>query len=276
MRASGAAGHDRAAAYRTVALQALARLAGGDRRAKTLHRLRVHLRRLQAYLELVGEEANARKLARCVARLSRLRTLQVFQAYLKQSKAPKADRDAVRAKTKALWKKLDRKRVWKKLTRCVERRALPRSLAPPDWMAARLPTLRQAQAEALRELLEAARTDPRRKTLHAIRLKVKTVRYQEEWAATQSVGKTDLIPHLKRIQTVLGEYEERVQFRKLARRLGLRSRKLLEKDWRRARQRARAVPARLAALLEHLAQSNVVPFPRTSRQCEGSPGALTG
>ncbi|WP_447972176.1 CHAD domain-containing protein [Nitrospira sp. Kam-Ns4a] len=276
MRASRAAGHDRAAAYRTVALQALAQLAGGDRRAKTLHRLRVHLRRLQAYLELVGEEANARTLARCVSRLSRLRTLQVFQAYLKQSKAPKADRDAIRAKTKALWKKLDRQRVWKKLTRCVERRALPPMPGAPDWMAARLPALRQAQAEALRELIEAARADPRRKTFHAIRLKVKTVRYQEEWAATQSVGRTDLIPHLKRIQTVLGEYEERVQFRKLARRLGLRSRKRLEKEWRRAHRRARAVPARLDAILASLAQDTILPFPAGTRRRDKRTATVAG
>lgn len=262
-------GHDRAVGSRTVALQTLVRLARGDHRAKTLHRLRVHLRRLQAYLELVGEEANADRIARCVSRLSDLRTLQVLAGYLKARRAPKSDRNVVRSRAKKLSKKLDRKGVWKKIARCVERHALPPAPGPADWMADRLPARRRAHAEALRDLLAAAEADPRRKTLHALRLKIKTIRYQEEWAAGQTAGRTELIARLKRAQTLLGEYEERVQFRKLARRLGLRSLGRIEKDRQRARKRARAVPGRLAVVLDELTPANVLPF-RRMRRPDGS------
>jgi len=251
-----AGSHDRAAAAQAAALKALARLARGDRRAKILHRLRVQLRRLQAYLELVGEVENAERVAACVSRLSDLRTLHVFQAYLRTIRAPGEDRRAVRARAKALRRKLDRKDVWGRIARRVERHALPPSPAPADWLARRFPALRRQHAAELAALIAEARADPRRRRLHALRLKVKALRYQEEWAA----GRTKLALRLKEAQTALGEYEERAQFRKLARKLGLRSLDRITMDWRRARDRARRVPAGLAPVLDTLAHANVLPF----------------
>jgi hypothetical protein len=48
-----------------------------------------------------------------------------------------------------------------------------------------------------------------------------------------------LIRRLRRLQKVLGEYEDLVQFRKLARSLDLRCASGMDKPWRQARLRAR-------------------------------------
>src|SRR2546427_594266 len=151
---------DRAARYQTVALHALAKLSAGDVRPKTVHRLRTHLRRLQAYLELVGEDRNAEIMANCASRLSSFRTLQVFERYLTRLRA-----------------------------------------APSDI----------------------------RKVKDCIRKK-----------------------RLKLDQSVLGDYEERAQFRKLARALHLKSYARILKDWRRAKTRARTLPAKLTGLIDAL------------------------
>ena len=55
--------HEWAARCRSVVLRALDSLSAGHSRQKVLHRLRTHFRRLQAYLELVGEERNAQIMA---------------------------------------------------------------------------------------------------------------------------------------------------------------------------------------------------------------------
>lgn len=250
-------GQDRASRYRTTVLHALASLAAGDRRAKTLHRLRTHLRRLQAYLELVGEEENAAMMARCVSRFSRLRTLQVFERYLTGLDAPDRDRRPVHALILALQSKLKKKRAYRKIERLVEHHALPPSPASSDWMDRRIIALRRIHADRLRSLIAKTEAEPRRKLLHALRLTIKSVRYQEEWALGASYARPDLVAWLKQAQTVLGEYEERAQFRKLADKLGLKSCRVIEQDWRRARDRARAMPAHLHARIDSLATTRL-------------------
>lgn len=248
---------DRASRYRTVALHALASLSAGDRRAKTLHRLRTHLRRLQAYLELVGEEENAKTIARCVSRFSRLRTLHVFDQYLDRCDAPGRDRRLVKQRIRVLESTLKKKQAYGKVERVVEHHALPPTPAPSDWLGRHLIALRTRQAGRLRELIARADADPRRKTLHRLRLMIKSVRYQEEWALGEPYARPDLVAWLKQAQTVLGEYEERAQFRKLAAKLGLKSRPAIDKDWRRARARARALPARLAELVAGMTRGHL-------------------
>lgn len=244
---------DRAARYQTVALHALARLSGGDIRPKTVHRLRTHLRRLQAYLELVGEDRNAQIMAKCVSRLSPLRTLQVFERYLARLGASKSDVRRIKDRIRRRRANLDRKQVYRKIERRVRRHALPPTPASPDWMAGRMERLRREHAKTLHDLITEARANPQRKTLHALRLTIKSTRYQEEWALDQAYARPDLVSWLKRAQSVLGDYEERAQFRKLARTLGLKSYAKIVKDWRRARTRARALPARLTGMIEELA-----------------------
>ncbi len=102
---------DRQVRYRAVVLRALARLSAGDTDPMTLHRTRTHLRRLQAYLELVGEARNADTIARCVMRLSKLRMLHVFMHYLKTHDAPRPDRKAAKRRLRATRDKLERARA---------------------------------------------------------------------------------------------------------------------------------------------------------------------
>jgi CHAD domain-containing protein len=250
-------GDHRAATYQAIVLRTLARLAAGDARPKTLHRLRTHLRRLQAYLELVGETPNAEKMATCVSRLSRLRTLHVFEPYLTRLNAPAADLRIVRKRTRAVQAKLDRKNVYRKIERCVRRHALPPTPANPDWLAHRMVVRRKTNAEQLHELIVEAHVRPSRATLHALRLKIKSVRYQEEWALGQTYAKPDMVSWLKQAQVVLGDYEELAQFRQLAGKLELTSRAKIVTAWRRARKRARALPTHLAERLAGLERGHL-------------------
>jgi CHAD domain-containing protein len=223
-------------------------LSAGDDRPKTLHRLRTHLRRLQAYLELVGEVSNARIIAKCVSRLSRLRTLHVFERYLVSLKAPRSDLRLIRKRIRTRQAKLQSLDVYRTIERRVQRHAIPPTPGNQGWMRERLLDLRQANGQALGELIAHAQAKPRRKRLHALRLKIKSIRYQEEWALGQQEERPDLVGWLKHAQSVLGEYEERTQFRKLADKIGLQSLPRIEKDWRVARKKARALPDHLADL----------------------------
>lgn len=252
-----APGQDRAARYRTVALHALASLSAGNRRPKTLHRLRTNLRRLQAYLELTGADDHAATVARGVSRFSRLRTLQVFDRYLDRCDAPGRDRRLVARQIRVLRSKLKQKRAYRKVARMLDRHPLLPMPAPSDWMRRRIIALRRIHADRLRELITQTEAKPRRKTLHTLRLMIKSVRYQEEWALGEPYARPDLVAWLKHAQTVLGEYEERAQFRKLATKLGLKSQLAIDKDWRRARDRARALPARLTELVAGMTRGHL-------------------
>lgn len=248
---------DRPARYRAVVLQALTRLSGGDTDSATLHRARTHLRRLQAYLELVGEDRNAGTVARCVMRLSKLRTLQVFERYLAKLDAPRSDRKAVKRCLRATREKLERTHTYAAIERIVRRHALPPTPGNLDWLAERMQAARHAHADALRQLTVEVGAKPRRKTLHRLRLLIKSIRYQEEWALDRPYAMPVLVRRLKHAQTVLGDYEDLVQFRKLARSLDLRSSPTIKKNWRKARKRARALPAHLIEYLGMTTRSRI-------------------
>ncbi len=237
---------DRPARYRDVALKALARLSGGETNMATVHRARTHLRRLQAYLTLVGEDRQAANIANCVSRLSQLRSLQVFAQYLKMHDAPRADRKAVKRRLRAVREKLARSRVYAAMERDVRRTELPAIQANPSWLAGQMQLARTSCANTLRRLTAKGGPKASRKTLHRIRLLIKSIRYQEEWALGRPFARPDRIRRLKQAQRVLGDYEDLVHFRKLARSLGLRSTAAINKAWRKARARARALPAGLA------------------------------
>ena len=238
--------------YQAVALNALASLLAGDTRPKTLHRLRTHLRRLQAYFELTGDDLHAETLAECVSRLSDLRTLQVFEQYLARVGAPESDLWIIKDRIKTTLATLQKKdAIWKIEHQVRWRSPLP-AQATPDWIAERLPALRRENAAALQELIVKAADNPRRKTLHALRLKIKSVRYQEEWALDQGSKRPDIVKRLKRAQSILGRYAEQAQFRKLARALDLETYPKIVKSWRRARTRARAIPLELTGIVEEL------------------------
>ncbi|HZS11768.1 MAG TPA: CHAD domain-containing protein [Nitrospirales bacterium] len=242
---------DRAEACRADVLSALSALADGGIEPERVHAVRIGLRRLQAYFELVGDARRAALMAQCVSRLSRLRTLHVFEAYLKRRNAPTADRRAVRKRLKKNAAKLLQRETFRKLERRVRREgALPHGVTDAT-ISEHLQQNRLAQAEALEERLEQALARPSRKALHALRLLIKTARYQEEWASDDQ-RRPALLDRLKRAQTILGRYEERAEFRKLTDRLELRAAKRIRKDWRRARRQARVVPQELHRILDQL------------------------
>jgi CHAD domain-containing protein len=247
----------KAAGYQTTALQALDALSEGDTRPKTLHRLRIHLRRLQAHLQLIGEDRNAEVLADCVSRLSKLRALHVFARYLARLGHHKSDVRTIRTRIRTVRAKLDRKRTYDKIRRRVYRHALSPIPSSPDWLAHRMTLLRRANAEHLRQLIADSQAKPRRKRLHLLRLMIKSIRYQEEWALDQPYARPDAVTWLKQAQTVLGDYEELAEFRRLAIKLGLQSCDQIENDWRRARTRARALPFELAEMMEGLAGGRI-------------------
>ena len=236
---------DLARKYRTVVLAALSRLAQGDTRPKTLHRLRTHLRRLQAYAELIGETANAKLMADCVSHFSPLRTLDVLESYLTKHGAPVADLVRVRLRATAKRRKLRRNRIYRKVEGLVIRHAVPPAPGLRDWLGVRMFDLRDVNNLELRRLAITAAEDISRKTLHELRLKIKSVRYQEEWVIHEAYGAPEFVQWLKLAQKTLGDYEERGQFRKLARKLRLDSMEQIERDWNRGRKRARALPAEL-------------------------------
>ena len=238
---------DRPARYREIALKALARLSGGDTDAATLHRARTHLRRLQAYLDLVGEDRHAASIAHCVTRMSKLRTLQVLAGYLKTHSAPRSDRKAVKRRLRATREQLARGCVYTAIDRIVRRCTLPSVPTNPAWLAERMQAARDSHADVLRRLTAGVGTKAGRKTLHRLRLLIKSIRYQEEWALGRPFAKPGLIRRLKRMQMVLGSYEDLVQFRKSARSMGLHASPAINKAWRKARTRARALPATLCA-----------------------------
>lgn len=252
----------RAAGYRTLALHALDRLSAGHTDPRTVHRLRTSLRRLEAYLEFAGDKAGACCMAKCVSRLSSLRTLQVLAGYLKRQGATQADAKKIRKRIKRQVAKLCRARIFENIqvdVRCTE---LVAASASPAWPTDRLAALRREQAATLRDL--TARPRPRRRMLHALRLKIKSIRYQEEWALSLDAGKVVLVERLKQLQSVLGHYEDLAEFRKLARRYDLACSRSITKDWRLARRHARSVPPQLTDLIEDLAGRRFWPMPRNA------------
>jgi CHAD domain-containing protein len=144
-----------------------------------------------------------------------------------------------------LLRKHRRKRVYRTIGTVVRRQTARLSRQSNGWIGARFRLLRQQQADTLRDQLNAAIANPRRRILHMLRLQIKALRYQEELAQLYPFGNPGILDRLKAAQTVLGEYEERAEFRKLARSLGLDCQKRLRKDWRRARKQARRVPSEL-------------------------------
>jgi CHAD domain-containing protein len=248
-----------------TALRALTELQRGDAKPETLHRLRTHLRRLQAYLELIGDTASAEELGQCVSRSSRLRALQVFEGYLLRNGARRRDLDEVRKRIKKGRAKLLGEKVYNVIQRRLQEHAMPVVMFHDEWMSYRLEALRQQHAAGLRALHRRLLKRPRRRLLHRIRLSVKTIRYQEEWVLDGPFGRPVLVERLKRIQSVLGAYEDCAQFRKWAASWNLRSRSQIEKDWWATRQRARGIGGSLVAVMDGLASRRLWLVPRQQR-----------
>jgi len=246
-----------AADYRRTVLRLLRRLETGDCRAADVHTIRTHCRRLQALSELCGDDEQAAVMAESVSRLSTLRALQVFQRYLENIDAPHADRAVLLAWTMKKIRALQRKQVYGRIAQVVTHHRLPAMTGPGRSLLDRFEVLRREQAQALERLIEAALEKPRRPCLHALRLRLKTVRYQSEWLPGRSGTRQQFVKRIKKVQTLLGRYEELADFRRWAKELDMTVQRRIRKDWKRARTRARRVPADLAWVVETLASGRL-------------------
>ena len=246
-----------AADYQSTVLRLVRQLKAGAGHADTVHAIRIHCRKLQALLELSGDETRAAGMAKSVRRLSKLRALQVFRQYLIKIDAAESDMAVVEAWIVERKQKLSRTQAYDKIEQVVRKQALPAIASPTHSLTAHLDVLRHAHERRLDRLIKAASDDPRRKRLHALRLALKTIRYQTEWLPGPIGSKQALLKKIKQVQTLLGRYEELADFRRWGKGLPPEVQARIRKDWKRARKRARTVPGDLEWLVDALASGHL-------------------
>lgn len=212
---------------------------------ETVHRLRTHLRRLQAYAELIQRPKAASSLARGVTWLSRLRTLDVFLRYLRRRRGAVDDVRRVAWALREEETKVAHAGHMEAIRTLLERTSLARMCRPDDFLAARLESLGREHADRLNAALRGLSVEAKRKELHRLRLLIKSLRYQEEITLETSGGSPQSVAALKRLQRTLGDYCDRDQFRRLARKMKLACRVEMQKEYRRYRKLARAAVRRL-------------------------------
>ncbi|MCI1278784.1 MAG: CHAD domain-containing protein [Nitrospira sp.] len=229
----------------------------GEGSAETIHSIRTHCRRLQAVLELCDDHDRAAVMAQAVSRLSRLRASHVFREYLMKIEAPESDIMAAEVWIAGREHKLVRAQAYHKIEQVVWKQAIPLITPAGLSLKRRLEVLRHEHERALSQLLEKASEKPRRKRLHALRLRLKTIRYQTEWLPERAAIKHDVVNRIKQVQALLGRYEELADFRRWGKRLNLTVQARIERDWKRARRRARRVPGELGWLPDVLASGRL-------------------
>jgi CHAD domain-containing protein len=116
---------------------------------------------------------------------------------------------------------------------------------PADFLLPRLESLGKAHTERLNAALRGLSIEAKRKELHRLRLLVKSLRYQEEIALDTPWGNPQSMAALKRLQRTLGDYCDRDQFRRLAKKMNLACLGEMKKEYRLHRKRARAAVRRL-------------------------------
>jgi CHAD domain-containing protein len=213
---------------------------------ETVHRLRTHLRRLQAYAEFMQRRKAASSLAKCVTWLSRLRTLDVFLRFLRRRKG---DTDDLR---RVAWV-LKEERVMvahagrlDAIRAVLAKTTVARLSRPGVFITARLASLSRTRAARLDAALNGLSLKAKRKELHRLRLLVKSLRYQQEIALETTRGESRAVAALKRLQRTLGDYCDRDQFRRLAKKMNLACRREMAREYRQHRERARIAVRRLA------------------------------
>ena len=120
-----------AADYQSTVLRLVRQLKAGTGHADTVHAIRIHCRKLQALLELSGDETRAAGMAKSVRRLSKLRALQVFRQYLIKIDAAESDMAVVEAWIVERKQKLSRTQAYSKIEQVVRKQALPAIASPP-------------------------------------------------------------------------------------------------------------------------------------------------
>ena len=212
---------------------------------ETVHRLRTHLRRLQAYAEFLQRPRIAARVADCVTWLSDLRTLYVFQQFHRRRGASVPDRCRVDAAVRDEEWAVARAGYPEAIRTRLAGLLLSRMRRPSAFLTERFASLSQDRAVRLDTALRGLSPEATRKELHRLRLLIKSLRYQEEIALEAGRGDPRTVAALKRLQRTLGDYCDRDQFRRLAKKLDLECRSEMKKEYQRYRQRARAAVRRL-------------------------------
>ena len=212
---------------------------------ETVHRLRTHLRRLQAYAEFLQRPRIAARLADCVTWLSDLRTLYVFQQFLRRREASVPDRSRVDAAVRDEEWAVARAGYPEAIRTRLAGLLVSRMRRPSAFLTERFASLSQDRAVRLDTALHGLSPEATRKELHRLRLLIKSLRYQEEIALEAGRGNPRTVAALRRLQRTLGDYCDRDQFRRLAKKMDLECRSEMKTEYRRYRQRARAAVRRL-------------------------------
>ena len=116
---------------------------------------------------------------------------------------------------------------------------LARLRRPVAFVEDRLSALRQETSEQLAAALRKLSPEATRKELHRLRLLVKSLRYKEEIALETAWADPHRMMALKRLQRTLGDYCDRDQFRRLARKMNLACRSEIKKEYRQYHEKAR-------------------------------------
>jgi CHAD domain-containing protein len=211
----------------------------------TVHKLRTCLRRVQSYAEFLEHMEAAKRLGRAVSWFSHLRALYELQRYLRCM--PAGPRDMRRVE-KALCQ--EQKRVRKahypdRVKQLLATITVDSLMRPDPFIIKRLEQSQLENRTKLYEALQGLPSKPKRKELHALRLLIKSLRYQQEILADVGWGNPETVQALKRLQGVLGKYSDSAQFIRLAKELNLRCRKAIKKDCRQSRARARRAVCKL-------------------------------
>ena len=230
--------HDRAMAYARA-------LKKPPFHPETVHRLRTHLRRLQAYAEFMQRPKAASSLAKCVTWLSRLRTLDVCLRFLRRRRGDADDLRRVAWVLKEEGAMVAHAGRLDAIRAVLAKTMVARLSRPDDFLAMRLESLSREHADRLNTALRGLSLKAKRKELHCLRLLVKSLRYQEEIALDTSWGNPRSMAALKRLQRTLGDFCDRDQFRRLAKKMKLACLGEMKMEYRLHRKRARTAVRRL-------------------------------
>jgi CHAD domain-containing protein len=240
-----AAMEKRAAEYHARAVAFARALRKPPFHPETVHRLRTHLRRLQAYAELLQHPIVAARLAQSVTWLSRLRTLDVFYHYLRRRKAPAKDLRRVAWALKEEAMMVASTGRLEAIKSMLAKMTLARMRRPVAFVENRLSALRGETSEHLAAALRKLSPEATRKELHRLRLLVKSLRYKEEIALETAWADPHRMMAFKRLQRTLGDYCDRDQFRRLAKKMKLACRSEIKKEYRQYHEKAREAVRKL-------------------------------
>ena len=211
----------------------------------TVHKLRINVRRLQSYAEFLERAEDAKRLGRAVSWFSHLRALNELHRYLRDNDAATKDIRRVEKEIRKEKQEIRKSGRLKKLTSLLGH-ITPESLGrPPEFVRNRLERLQVENRAVMDRELQKLSSKPSRKELHCLRLRIKSLRYQQEIAVEMRWGNPQTVKALKRLQHLLGDFTDLAQFARVAKQFHLCCRDRIKKDRRRSLKRARRVVLRL-------------------------------